>query len=396
MGYVEDLWERRDGTPTDRYGKGKRYRAVPWFAGAPGMRGRRGPTETFDEFRAAELYVAKVEQADDVAIADAGLAPSRRTVRPTFAEYVVEVAATMGAAKATRQSYASMARTLAEEWPTADLDDLTADDVDGYFARLVAEGKSASLRAKRRTVITETYRRGMRAGLVKSDPTADVRPVNQRKRRKKRPVTEKEFGYIVKETPAWLRAGMYLAYDAGMRPGEICGLHWADVDLDKGIVWIGPVMENDGTIKPVPKNGEPEELPLTPRTVEALRDHAERFPGGPTDLVIREPRTDWGPNPDGRQPLWPPRYRDLFLRACRLASLDAPYPRAYDLRHGHAERLAEAGVPIHVLQRLMRHRDVKSTQQYFPEVSLADMRRAFDQRTAADRADGQPPTLRAV
>jgi integrase len=282
----------------------------------------------------------------------------------------------MGNARATRQSYASHARSLAAEWPDHGLDDITPDMVDAYFAGLVDRNMSKSLRAKRRTVLVMTYRRAIRAGLVKRDPTADIKPISQRQRRKKRPVTDEEFGWLVDETPAWLRPALYLSYDSGLRSGELCGLHWADVDLDGARAWIGPVMQDNGTIKNLPKNGQPEEVVLSPRTVELLRAYARRFPGNAGDLVIREPRAG------GRMLVSPPRYRHLFYRSCRLASLDVPLPRPHDMRHGLGERLANAGVPIHVVQRMMRHNDVKSTQTYFPTVSLDDMRAAMATATA--------------
>lgn len=371
MGSIEDLWHNsRTGAPTDRYGRGKRYRAVPWLAGAAGARGRRGPSATFDTFREAEFHNARVERGDDADAAAAGAPVARNRRRVLFAEYVTEVAATMGEARATRLSYMYQARGLAREWPTQTLDEITPDMVDAYFARLVDEQASRSKRAKRRTVLVETYRRAVRSELVRVNPTADVKPISQRSVRKKRPVSEDEFAWTVEETPAWLRPALYLAYDSGLRSGEVCGLPWGNVDLDGARVFVGPVMQDNGTIKPLPKNDEPAEVPLTPRTVEVLRAARQRFPGNDADLVIREPRVG------GRQPIDPRRYRHLFHRACRMAGLALPLPRPHDLRHGLTGRLVASGANIHVVQRIMRHRNLASTSVYFPPVSMDEMRAA--------------------
>lgn len=368
MGSIEDLWERADGSPKARYGQGKRFKAVPWLAGFDGGVGRRGQSETFDHFRDAEFYIARVERGDDTAVVASGAQPSRARRRKTFAEYVVEVAATLGASHNTRRNYASMGRALAAEWPTHALDEISPDMIDAYFARLLSENYSSSTRAKRRTVLTTTYRRAMRAGYIKVDPTAEVRPINQTTKRKQRPVTAEEFGWIVADTPAWLRPAMYLAYYSGLRSGELCGLQWAAVDLDQAVVYVGPVMLDDGSLKPVPKNERPAEVPMTPETVELLRAYRERFTGGPADLVFREPRVG------GRQPVTPQRYRRLFHQCCRMASLPAPLPRPHDMRHGCAKRLKDRGAPPHIVQAVLRHENIGSTMVYFPRVEIDEMR----------------------
>lgn len=397
MGSIEDLWESANGQPKSRYGLGKRYRAVPWLAGPTGSAGYRGPSRTFDTYREAEFYCQRVETADDDEATAAGLTVARNRRRVAFAEYVAQVAATMGESPSTRRLYRSQARSLAGDFPTQTLDEITPDALYAYFAGLVDAGLSRSTRAKRKTLFLETYRRAVRSNLVTSDPTDGIQPIGHpESARDKRPVSEEEFWWLVDETPAWLRPALYLAYDCGLRTGELCGLVWRNVDLDAGRVWVGPVMLDDGTIKPRPKNNTPMDVPLTPRTVDALRAYRERFPAAGDAPVFREPAAN-----GGWRRLHPQRYRALFRRACDNASVTRPHPRPHDLRHGCAGRLVKAGVSVYVVQRIMRHRDIASTQVYFPEVTMDEMRAAQASAVSGtpvppEGPEGGRPPLRAV
>ncbi len=78
----------------------------------------------------------------------------------------------------------------------------------------------------------------------------------------------------------------------------------------------------------------------------------------------------------------PDRLTESFNAAAKRAGLDEF--RYHDLRHGFGSRLAQAGVPIPTIQRLMGHADVAQTMRYaghLPEnaerdaIALADRAR---------------------
>ena len=57
------------------------------------------------------------------------------------------------------------------------------------------------------------------------------------------------------------------------------------------------------------------------------------------------------------------------MKACELA--DVPKFRFHDLRHTFGTRLAEKGVPIHLIAELMGHADIRRTMKYVHAATLS-------------------------
>ena len=54
--------------------------------------------------------------------------------------------------------------------------------------------------------------------------------------KKQEPYTLDEVDTILQNTTEWFQALMYLAFTTGMRPGELLGLKWSDIDFDRGVI----------------------------------------------------------------------------------------------------------------------------------------------------------------
>ena len=142
----------------------------------------------------------------------------------------------------------------------------------------------------------------------------------------------------VKES-AWPR--MYLlvlmALTTGARKGELQGLCWADMDLERGLAHVGRS-----------KNGDPKVLPLVPTVVAELR----RWEAAPSSLVF----------PSARRPAQPyafePRWKDA-LRVAKVKSF-----RFHDLRHTCASMLAQSGATLLEIGDLLGHRQLQVTKRY--------------------------------
>ncbi len=193
-----------------------------------------------------------------------------------------------------------------------------------------------------------------------------------------------------------VRVAVELLMDTGRRPDEIASLM-----LD--------CLENDPDGKPVlvydnhkaHRNGR--RLPIAAATAAAITAQQERtrarFPGTPDSQLRLIPAP--ARNPAGRRPM-----SDDWVSACHRAWADGlpdvavptavdeggrqvtkmlPFgkekiiPRAY--RHTYAQRHADAGVDVTVLQELMDHRHVFTTQGYY-RVGAARRREAVDRVTA--------------
>jgi integrase len=160
---------------------------------------------------------------------------------------------------------------------------------------------------------------------------------------------------------------------AGLRLGEMIGLRWSDVDLDRRRL---TVRQNDwrGHVD-VPKGGRAGTVDLCGRLQAALKAHRAH-----TRLRSREGRVICQ---DDGSPLTEKRVRSLVLRAENLATL--PHRGVHCLRHSFGAHLAMRGASPKAIQELMRHADLAMTSRY---THLSPEAR----ESAVRLLDGHPPS----
>ncbi|MEV4672192.1 tyrosine-type recombinase/integrase [Actinomadura sp. NPDC049382] len=173
----------------------------------------------------------------------------------------------------------------------------------------------------------------------------------------------------------------YLTAFTGLRRGEVCGVEWADVDLDAGElairhqrVMVGYRDIEDGAPK---TDSSDDTIPLDESTVKVLRTW--RAAQNEERLAWGEAWVDSGKvftREDGAA-LHPDFVFDLFERLAFEAGL--PPIRLHDLRHGAATLMLAAGADMKLVQAMLRHSSVTITSDTYTSV-LPDVAR---QATAA-------------
>lgn len=157
------------------------------------------------------------------------------------------------------------------------------------------------------------------------------------------------------------------AATTGLRQGELLGLRWQDVDLDRGIAHVQQRLEKPGR-EPIfreVKTDQGRRAVTLPRSVvQALTDLREKERGlerpgeyHDYDLVFHLP--------NGR-PLHP-SHVDFVLRGLQDAA-KVPRIRFHDLRHTHASLLGAAGVHPRVVQERLGHTNVQTTLMLYTHV----------------------------
>jgi integrase len=166
----------------------------------------------------------------------------------------------------------------------------------------------------------------------------------------------------------------------GLRPAEICGMRWADVDLDKATLAVAntrTLMGNRTVVEKDTKSlaGE-RQLPLPDLVREALtRFRAtqvaeklaaeERYEDSGYVLV-----GELGRVLNGRQ-LRERVYKVMDEHGLRRV-------RLYDARASCFTYLANNGVPDHLLARWAGHTNVKTTKRWYVKPDVEDLRQAAD------------------
>lgn len=119
------------------------------------------------------------------------------------------------------------------------------------------------------------------------------------------------------------------ALTTGARRGEIYGLRWTDIDLERR--WA---------IFPITKNGSARGVPLVPVLAAELRSHLLRS----SDRVFPEDMT---------------RAWHTAVRRAGLTDF-----RFHDLRHSAASLLVQSGANLMEVAQLLGHKDIRMTQRY--------------------------------
>jgi integrase/recombinase XerD len=219
----------------------------------------------------------------------------------------------------------------------------THDDGVPYRASSVARSLSA-VRAFHRFCLTE--------GDVERDPTAGVvRP--KLPRRLPRPLTVEEMRRLLdaptRETPAGSRdrAFLELLYGAGLRVSELVSLDVDDVDLElPGVRVLG-------------KGGRERDVPIGTYAVRALEDYLVR---ARPELASRASGSALFLNQRGGR-LTRQGVTLLLERSARSAGIRRRVS-PHVLRHSFATHLLEGGADVRVVQELLGHASVATTQIY--------------------------------
>ena len=139
----------------------------------------------------------------------------------------------------------------------------------------------------------------------------------------------------------WLAHFVALAIETGMRRGELLGLIWDNVDLERRTAFL-----------PITKNGDSRGVPLSSRAVAVFR----AIPQSPNGRVFG--------------PLTPLALRLSFNRARRRAGITGL--RLHDLRHEATSRFFEKGLNVMEVASVTGHKTLQMLKRY-THLSVTDL-----------------------
>ena len=164
----------------------------------------------------------------------------------------------------------------------------------------------------------------------------------------------------------------------GLRRSEACGLHWSDVDLDKGTLRITRGLQRTGGALqelPTKTRRSRRTVPLPPVVVQALRAHRDR------QEKERANTRHWQDTPyvfTSRvgTPLEPRTVTRTFHALCDRHGLRRV--RLHDLRHTCVSLLLALGVSPRIVMEIVGHSAIEMTMNVYAHVSLDNQRAALD------------------
>lgn len=274
-----------------------------------------------------------------------------------FTEYVsIERGGSPGTARAYRYDLEMFFRFV-QTTPEA----VNATHVRTFLAHLKADCGYSSTALRRKLACLRSFYRLLRADkMVAEDPTVGVLSpqLGQRLPRVVSPNDVKQLLTAAEthhKTPLRTHALLQVLYGTGARVSEVCAIDIEDIDL------------SDATIRVRGKGNKERVVLLTPSAMNAILTYIRFRPAeGPLFVNRRGQR------------LAPISVQRVVLATAKTAGLtERVTPHA--LRHSFATHMLERGADVRVLQELLGHANLSTTQIY-THVSLTHERAVF-QRT---------------
>lgn len=261
-----------------------------------------------------------------------------------------------GLGEKTRQAYRSDLMRLSvwlQDQPGRPL--LTAvrrADLLAWMSRGLAEGVKTSTAARRLSGLRRFYRFLLREGLIAEDPTLRI-DSPRLPRRLPDSLTEDEVEALLSEPDPELpielrdRAMLEILYGCGLRVSELTQLRVDQVNLRQGVVRVSG------------KGGKERLVPLGEEALDWLQRYmsearGELLKGRPSDALFPGNR----PTAMTRQTFW----HRIKLYASRVGINKHLSP--HTLRHAFATHLLNHGADLRVVQMLLGHSDLSTTQIY--------------------------------
>jgi integrase len=245
---------------------------------------------------------------------------------------------------------------------------LSAMHIQGMYRAMLDRGLSPRTVQYTHAVLHRALRQAVRWGLVPRNVSEDVdRP--RLRREEIRPLNRHQARHLLNtagESGDRFEALYVLALHTGMRPGELLGLKWEDVNFDEGGLQLNRALAGKNLTAPKTKRSR-RRIDLSTASIAALKAHRKR------QLEERMQKAglwrDHGlvfPSTVGT-PLFHRNVVRAFKNLLKRAGLPQS-TRLYDLRHTCATLLLGSNVHPKYVQELLGHASIALTLDTYSHV----------------------------
>lgn len=277
---------------------------------------------------------------------------------PAIGEYLAYLRIEKGASPHTLSNYKRDLEAYGAYLPEGvDVDDITPDDAASFEASLTRDGYAASSVKRRMSAIKGFHKFLIREGYTKKDPTA-VLVMPKIPAKLPDVISIEQVGAMLdlQTDPSAIglrnRALLEVLYGCGLRASEVCNLNTPDVFLDEGFLRV------------FGKGSKERLVPISGKALEALGEYL----GAPRAELSMHAKA---PKPQDVQAVFLNSRggrltrQGLHLiveRAGRGVGIEGLHP--HTLRHSYATHMLQGGADLRVIQEMLGHSDISTTQVY--------------------------------
>ena len=252
------------------------------------------------------------------------------------------------------------------------LADLTSLDLQRFYKHLLDGGRVDRIEAKKKPkglapktvrnihqMIGSAYNLAIEQHLVTKNPTQGCALPKVEHKEMKTLTADQLSAFFQEARDSGVYELYYLDLATGLRRGELLGLKWRDVDLDRGVLKIQrAISRQNGKVVEAPlktKNAY-RTLPLSADAIDVLMQ--QRRKTGNSEWVF--------PSPTGG-PMSPDSVLHMLQRVLKRAGL--PRIRFHDLRHTFATLALQNGVDVKTVSSMLGHYSAGFTLDTYAHVT---------------------------
>lgn len=363
----------------------KRDRWVGVFNGGVGPDGKRSrPRLSARTEREAEKLLREMQRQH---AQNCDVAASRMTVIQLVTKWRTDVAPKTQSVK-TQQVTEGLCRLhVLPAVGALKVTEVTPEHIEKAMQVWVAKGLSRSTIFKCRNVLAAAFRHAESRRIISWNPAklADLPPPSATRPQGERTVLNAEqlAALIAAATGTRKQLFVTLLGTYGMRPGELTGLRWENVDLETGVVHITESMHWNPTgpeFGPTKTGRSRRPIQLAPADTAALAEHRRQ------QAVERDFHANWPSEWAGLvfatangRPIDPHNLRRDVKALGKRIGIENLTP--YGLRGTATSIAAEAGVPAEELADLLGHTDTTMVMRHYRK----RLRPAYDAGLAVAR-----------
>lgn len=231
-------------------------------------------------------------------------------------------------------------------------DQVTRDRIEGHVSHLRASGLSIASVERAISAIKGFHRFMVAERITTAHPAADL-PLPKKPSRLPDVIGREQAAALLDQpfpkTPAGQRdhAILEVLYGCGLRVSELCGLDLRRVMLDEQVLRV------------VGKGDKERVVPIVGTAARALDDYLEHW--RPCLVSPRVSTSAVFLNNRGRR-LSRQSVHALVAKAGAVVGIDGLHP--HTLRHSFATHMLEGGADLRIVQELLGHADISTTQLY--------------------------------
>jgi integrase/recombinase XerD len=274
---------------------------------------------------------------------------------------------------------------LSEKHGLADWHQLNHDEIEEWQAELARKNYSNASAARKMTAIRSFVRFMAREGIISAQSAENIHGPKL-VRKLPNTLSIEELNSLLKAPDATSaqglrdRAIMELAYSSGLRVSEICSIRLEDVNMEDGVVRVVSGKGSKDRLVPIGRAA----IKALARYITLGRQAFVKKQTGSYIFLSARGRSI------SRKTVW-----HLIKVYAVKAGLDPRKIKPHILRHSFATHLLAGGADLRVIQEMLGHADIATTQIYTKVDSslLMDQHAQFHPRSRLSKRIGKPLTL---